>query len=114
MNTVTILKNEMVNYKGKASKQQVIIKNKNDKNLDMSDVKQLARMLSEKFKKSKGKEPRMLIRARGKLGVFCIKDFDESIDNMFENEEDYLKGRNKDTTKYKEYDQIEILMYEKN
>ncbi len=30
---------------------------------------------------------------------------------MFENEEDYLNGRVKETTKYKEYNQIEILMY---
>ncbi len=32
MNTVTILKNETVTYSNKKTKQQVVIKNKNDKN----------------------------------------------------------------------------------
>ncbi len=111
MNTVTILKNETVTYSNKKTKQKIVIKNKNDKNLDMNDVKQIATLVAEKFKKNKGKDPKMLIRARGKLGIFCIKDFEETIDNMFENEEDYLNGRVKETTKYKEYNQIEILMY---
>ncbi len=111
MDKFTILKNEVVNYTTKLSKQKVILKHTNDKNFNSKDVKKMAQMLSEKFKNKKGKEPKMLIRARGILGTFCVKGFDETIDNMFENEEDYLNGRTKESTKYKEYNQIEILMY---
>ena len=45
------------------------------------------------------------------LGVWTIKSYEDNIDNMFDDEEDYFAGRVRDTGKFQSFDQIEISLY---
>ena len=45
------------------------------------------------------------------IGVWTIKSYEDNIDNMFDDEEDYFAGRVRDTGKFQQFDQIEISLY---
>lgn len=106
-----VLKNE--SYKvGNIKKQRVIIKQEDNKYMNLKDVKDIVKKLEQKYKAThKDEEPKILVRGLDILGMFCLKTYDENVDDMFENMEDYLRGRAKDTTKFTEFSQIEISFF---
>jgi hypothetical protein len=110
MEKFTVLKNETFNV-GTIQKQRVVIKQTNNKPMKQNEVKKLVKMLEQKYRDKKAKDPKILVRGIGIDGVFCLKQYDETVDNMFDDIEDYLRGRVKNTTKYTEFTQIEISMF---
>ncbi len=44
-------------------------------------------------------------------GAFTLKSYMENYDDMYDDIEDYLNGRVKDTTKFKEFYSIKIVIY---
>jgi hypothetical protein len=110
MDKFTVLKNEKFKV-GNVNKQKINIGMKKKKPLKQKDIKEIVKKLSEKFLREKGQEPKILIRGMNTLGVFTIKSYAESIDDMFEDEEDYLSGRVKNSDKFQEFDQVEISLY---
>ena len=109
MEKFTILKNESFNV-GPTQRQKIVIKHKKNTPMNPKEIKTLVRMLEKKYIDKKHKEPKIIVRAYDELGLFCLKSSTDSIDDMFEDFEDYLKGRVKDDTKYKQFTQIEINM----
>ena len=45
------------------------------------------------------------------LGVWTIKAYEDSIDEMMEDDEDYFSGRVRDAGAFQQFDQIEISLY---
>ena len=45
------------------------------------------------------------------IGVWTIKDYEDTIDTMFDDEADYLDGRTRDRGQFQSFDQIEISLY---
>ncbi len=45
------------------------------------------------------------------LGVFMIKAYEDSIDEMWEDDEDYFSGRVRDAGSFQQFDHIEISLY---
>ena len=45
------------------------------------------------------------------IGVWTIKSYEDTIEDMWGNEDDYLAGRITDTGKFQRFDQIEISLY---
>jgi len=45
------------------------------------------------------------------LGVWTIKKYEDTIENMWADEDDYLNGRITDTGKFQRFDQIEVSLY---
>ena len=110
MEKYSVLKNETFDV-GTIKKQRVVIKQNNNKPMKPKDVKKLVQLLEKKYIDNKHKEPKILVRGMGIGGVFNLKSYDEPIDEMFEDVEDYLKGRVKSDTKYLDFTQIEISMF---
>lgn len=105
-----VLKNE--SYKvGDIKKQRVIVKHEDNSYMNLKDVKTIVQQLENKFKAKHKKEPKILVRGLDILGMFTLKSYEEDVEDMFENMEDYLRGRAKDTTKFKEFTQVEISFY---
>ncbi len=110
MDKFSVLKNESFNV-GSIQKQRVVIKQNNNKPMKPKEIKKLVQMLEKKYIDNKKKDPKILVRGMGIGGVFNLKSYDEPIDEMFEDVEDYLKGRVKSDTKYLDFTQVEISMY---
>lgn len=105
-----VLKNE--SYKvGNIQKQRVVIKQSDNEFLDLNDIKNIAKQLEAKYVTKHKKEPKMLIRGLGIAGTFTLKAYDEPIDEMFEDIDDYLHGRVKESTNFSEFAQVEISFY---
>ena len=45
------------------------------------------------------------------LCVWTIKAYDDRIEDMWNDEDEYLNGRVTDTGKFQQFDQIEITLY---
>ena len=45
------------------------------------------------------------------LGVWTLKAYEDPIDDMFEDYDDYLAGRITDTGKFQSFYQVEISLY---
>jgi hypothetical protein len=110
MEKFVVLKNEPFNV-GKVQKQRVVLKHSNNTPMKPKDVKQIVKSLRQKYINTKNKEPKILVRGYDALGAFCLKSYEQDIDDMFEDLEDYLRGRVKDDTRFREFTQIEISMF---
>jgi hypothetical protein len=110
MNNFVVLQNKKFNV-GNVTKQKINIGMAKKKPLKQKDIKEIVKKLSEKFVKEKDQEPKILVRGMNQLGVWTLKAYEEGIDEMFEDEEDYLSGRVKDKSTFQEFDQIEISLF---
>lgn len=110
MEKFTILKNETFNVGG-IQKQRIIIKDKQNKPMKPKEVKKIVQLLNKKYIDTKKKDPKILVRGMDTLGQMTLKGYDEPIDDMFEDVEDYLNGRVKANTKYLDFTQVEISMF---
>ena len=45
------------------------------------------------------------------IGVWTIKAYEDKIDEMWDDEQDYFSGRIADTGKFQQFDQVEISLY---
>ena len=45
------------------------------------------------------------------IGVWTIKAYEDTIEDMWGNEDDYFAGRVRDSGKFQQFDQIEISLY---
>ena len=111
MDKFNILKSEKYNV-GNIQKQRINITTKTKgKPLKQSDIKKVVKLINEKYIRDKDKTPKILVRGMSEIGVWTIKSYEDNIDNMFDDEEDYFAGRVRDTGKFQSFDQIEISLY---
>ena len=111
MDKFNILKSEKYNV-GNIQKQRINITTKvKGKPLKQSDIKKVVKLINEKYIRDKDRVPKILVRGMSELGVWTIKSYEDNIDNMFDDEEDYFAGRVRDTGKFQSFDQIEISLY---
>lgn len=111
MDKFEVLKNEKYNV-GKIQKQRInIVSKTKGKALKQKDIKEIVKKINSKYIRDKDVEPKILVRGMSELGVWTIKSYEDSIDEMWENEEDYFSGRVRDDGKFQQFDQIEISLY---
>ena len=111
MDKFNILKSEKYNV-GNIQKQRINITTKvKGKPLKQSDIKKVVKLINEKCIRDKDRVPKILVRGISELGVWTIKSYEDNIDNMFDDEEDYFAWRVRDTGKFQSFDQIEISLY---
>ena len=110
MEKFKVLKNETINV-GPIQKQRINISQTNNKPISLKEVKKLVLMLQKIYKDKKKKDPKILVRGLDILGNITLKGYDDSVDDMFEDVEDYLKGRVQSSTKYSEFRQLEICLF---
>ena len=90
MDKFNIINNQK--YKvGNIQKQRINITTKTKgKPLDQTDIKKIVKMINEKYIRDKNKEPKILVRGMSEIGVWTIKSYEDTIDQMFDDEEDYF------------------------
>ena len=97
---------------GKIQKQRINITSKTKgKTLKQKDIKEIVKKINAKYIRDKETEPKILVRGMSTLGVWTIKSYEDKIDEMWEDDEDYFSGRITDTGKFQRFDQIEISLY---
>ena len=110
MERINIISNTQ--YKvGNIRKQRVNIGARQGKTFKQSDIKKLVQEINEKYINDKNKVPKILVRGMSELGVWTLKAYDDPIDEMFEDYDDYLAGRVTDTGKFQSFYQVEISLY---
>jgi predicted transcriptional regulator len=111
MEKFNILKNEI--YKvGNVQKQRINITTKTiGKPLEQKDIKNIVKLINDKYLRDKKKEAKILVRGMSEIGVWTIKSYEDTIENMWDDEDDYFAGRVADTGKFQQFDQIEISLY---
>ena len=82
-----------------------------DTPLNLEDVKEIAGRLEEKFRRQYNREPKTLIIGLAPTGTFTLKSYNEDYQDMYDDIEDYLNGRVRDETKFKEFYTIKIVIY---
>lgn len=111
MEKFDILKNEKYNV-GNIQKQRINITTKTKgKPLDQKDIKNIVKLINDKYLRDKKKEPKILVRGLSELGVWTIKKYEDTIEDMWNDEDDYFAGRITDTGKFQQFDQIEVSLY---
>ena len=111
MEKFEVLKNEKYNV-GKIQKQRInIVSKTKGKALKQKDIKEIVKKINAKYIRDKETEPKILVRGMSTLGVWTIKAYEDSIDEMWEDDEDYFSGRVRDTGAFQQFDQIEISLY---
>ena len=111
MEKFNILKNEKYNV-GNIQKQRINITTKTKgKPLDQADIKNIVKLINDKYLRDKKKEAKILVRGMSEIGVWTIKAYEDSIEDMWGNEDDYFAGRVRDSGKFQQFDQIEISLY---
>ena len=111
MEKFNILKNEKYNV-GNIQKQRINITTKTKgKPLEQKDIKNIVKLINDKYLRDKKKEAKILVRGMSEIGVWTIKSYEDTIENMFDDEEDYFAGRVADTGRFQRFDQIEISLY---
>ena len=110
MERINIISNTQ--YKvGNIQKQRVNIGARKGKTFKQSDIKKLVQEINEKCINEKKKTPKILVRGLSELGVWTLKAYDDPIEDMFEDYDDYLAGRVTDVGKYQKFEQVEISLY---
>ena len=111
MEKFNILGNQKYNV-GNIQKQRINITTKTKgKPLNQADIKNIVKLINDKYLRDKKKEAKILVRGMSEIGVWTIKSYEDTIENMFDDEEDYFAGRVADTGKFQKFDQIEISFY---
>ena len=111
MEKFNILKNEKYNV-GNIQKQRINITSKTKgKPLEQKDIKNIVKLINDKYLRDKKKEAKILVRGMSEIGVWTIKSYEDTIENMWDDEDDYFAGRVADTGKFQSFDQIEISLY---
>ena len=111
MEKFEVLKNEKYNV-GKIQKQRInIVSKTKGKALKQKDIKEIVKKINAKYIRDKETEPKILVRGMSPLGVWTIKAYEDSIDEMWEDDEDYFSGRVRDAGTFQSFDQIEISLY---
>ena len=57
------------------------------------------------------KKAKILVRGMSEIGVWTIKSYEDTIEDMWGNEDDYLAGRITNTDEFQRFDQMEISLY---
>ena len=111
MEKFNILSNQKYNV-GNIQKQRINITTKTKgKPLNQADIKNIVKLINDKYLRDKKKEAKILVRGMSEIGVWTIKSYEDTIENMFDDEEDYFAGRIADTGRFQRFDQIEISLY---
>ena len=111
MDKFEVLKNEKYNV-GKIQKQRInIVSKTKGKALKQKDIKEIVKKINAKYIRDKEIEPKILVRGMSTIGVWTIKAYEDNIDEMWEDDEDYFSGRVRDAVAFQQFDQIEISLY---
>ena len=110
MERLNIISNTKYNV-GNIQKQRINIGSRKETTFKQADIKKIVQDINEKFIKEKNKTPKILVRGMSELGVWTLKAYEDPIDDMFEDYDDYLAGRITDTGKFQNFYQVEISLY---
>ena len=111
MEKFDILKNEKYNV-GNIQKKSINITTKTKGTpLDQKDIKNIVKLINDKYLRDKKKEPKILVRGMSEIGVWTIKAYEDTIEQMWDDEDDYFAGRVRDSGKFQQFDQIEVSLY---
>ena len=110
MEKINIISNIKYNV-GNVQKQRINIGARKGKTFKQADIKKLVQEINEKYIKDKKKTPKILVRGLSELGVWTLKAYDEPIDEMCTDEDDYVNGRISDKGKFENFEQVEISIY---
>lgn len=107
-----LTKNYKMDQTSKGKIRYVTFAKHNDGIFSLNETKTLATMIARDFEAKKNKKIKVVIRGSTILGDrtletvdmehFTIKGYEELIEDMYDDEEQYAKGRAKDDTKYKD------------
>lgn len=94
-------------------KKRFVIGKKNNHKMSFNEVKKIAQLINKKAKNKYKENPKMIIRVLSDLGVrtLTFKGYDDDLDTLAETEEDYLKGRVRDTSQFDKMYQAEISYF---
>ena len=92
MERLNIISNTKYNV-GNIQKQRINIGSRKETTFKQADIKKIVKDINEKFIKEKNKTPKILVRGMSELGVWTLKAYEDPIDDMFEDYDDYLAGR---------------------
>ena len=110
MERLNIISNTKYNV-GNIQKQRINIGARKETTFKQADIKKIVQDINEKFIKEKKKTPKVLFRGMSEFGVWTLKAYEDPIDDMFEDYDDYLAGRVTDTGKFQKIYQVEISLY---
>ena len=110
MERLNIISNTKYNV-GNIQKQRINIGSRKETTFKQADIKKIVQDINEKFIKEKKKIPKILVRGMSELGVWTLKAYEDPIDDMFEDYDDYLAGRITDIGKFHSFYQVEISLY---
>jgi hypothetical protein len=96
---------------GSLQKGVINITKGNKKSLKLLDIKTIGKHIMDDIDAKYKKKCKMIITGLGPLGRSLLKGYDDDIDQMAENEDDYLNGRVRESTKFQKFTQIEISYY---
>ncbi len=89
MDKFNVLKNEKFTV-GKIQKQRInITHKKKGKALKQKDIKEIVKQINDKYIRDKDRTPKILVRGMSEIGVWTIKSYEDNIDTMFDDEDDY-------------------------
>ena len=109
---VNVLVEVVIPLEVKFKKQRInIVSKTKGKALKQKDIKEIVKKINAKYIRDKETEPKILVRGMSTLGVWTIKAYEDSIDEMWEDDEDYFSGRVRDAGTFQSFDQIEISLY---
>lgn len=110
MNGYKILNNSKKTM-GKVNK-GIITYAKSDKSkIDLEDIKEIGKHIMDTIQNKYDKECKIVINGLGILGRTLLKGYEDDIDYMASNDDEYLNGRVREKTKFQEFTQIEIYYY---
>jgi len=90
---------------------KITISNKNKTPLKLKLIKKYGTKLLSRYNISSDKNT--YIRALSNLGFTTLKSLNETIDNMYDNEEEYFADRVQDDTKFVEFYEIQYVLFKK-
>jgi hypothetical protein len=110
MNSYKILKSSKTKV-GTLNKGIINYAKQNNSKIDLDDIKSIGKHIMETIENKYNKTCKLVINGLGILGRTTIKSYDDDINYIADNDDDYLDGRVKETTKFQEFTQIEIYYY---
>jgi hypothetical protein len=110
MNSYKILKSSKSKV-GKLNKGIISYAKQNNTKIDLDDIKSIGKYIMDTIESKYNKKCKLVINGLGVLGRTTIKSYEDDINYIANNDDEYLNGRVREKTKFQEFTQIEIYYY---
>jgi hypothetical protein len=110
MNGYKLLQNNKTT-RGKLTKGVISYAKENKSKIDLDDIKNIGIHIMKTIKDKYNKDCKLFINGLGVLGRTLIKGYEDDINYIASNDDEYLNGRIREKTKFQEFTQIEIYYY---